>query len=146
MCLAECCVLSRWLYPHILVPHPWGAGAGQVLPCPQPWHPTTFCPSAGGCRGVAAGPLPSDGGCLSHRLLSHRPTKLLQSSRDPTSAQGWEAPPRPSCHPCWKQEWPGPFPGGLTGGWVPWTSSIFAISEDSLLSRLSLLHKALLPS
>uniref|UniRef100_A0A8C0XD00 GTP-binding protein REM 2 n=1 Tax=Castor canadensis TaxID=51338 RepID=A0A8C0XD00_CASCN len=28
--------------------------------------------------GVAAGPLPSDGGRVSHRLLSHRSTKLLQ--------------------------------------------------------------------
>uniref|UniRef100_A0A287AF53 RRAD and GEM like GTPase 2 n=1 Tax=Sus scrofa TaxID=9823 RepID=A0A287AF53_PIG len=72
----------------------------------------------GGCWGVATGPLPSDGGCLSHRLLSHRPTKLLQSSRDPTTAQGWEAPPRPACHPRWKQE-PGTIPGGVTGGWVP---------------------------
>uniref|UniRef100_A0A8C4M3G1 RRAD and GEM like GTPase 2 n=1 Tax=Equus asinus asinus TaxID=83772 RepID=A0A8C4M3G1_EQUAS len=78
----------------------------------------------GRCRGVAAGPLPSERGCLSHRLLSHRPTKLLQSSRDPTSAPGWEAPPRPACHPCWKQERPGPLPGGLTGGWVSFLNLI----------------------
>uniref|UniRef100_A0A8C6QQL4 Rad and gem related GTP binding protein 2 n=1 Tax=Nannospalax galili TaxID=1026970 RepID=A0A8C6QQL4_NANGA len=34
--------------------------------------------NSGGCRWVAAGPLPSDGGCLSHRLLSHGSKKLLQ--------------------------------------------------------------------
>uniref|UniRef100_A0A8C0K414 RRAD and GEM like GTPase 2 n=1 Tax=Canis lupus dingo TaxID=286419 RepID=A0A8C0K414_CANLU len=70
----------------------------------------------GGRRGVAAGPLPSDRGCLSHRLLSHGPTKLLQSSRDPPSAASWEAPPRPPCHPRRKQERPGPLAGGIPGG------------------------------
>uniref|UniRef100_G1SF25 RRAD and GEM like GTPase 2 n=1 Tax=Oryctolagus cuniculus TaxID=9986 RepID=G1SF25_RABIT len=72
----------------------------------------------GGCRGVAAGPLSPDRGCLSHRLLSHRPEKFLQSSRDPPSAAGWEAPPRPPGHPRGKQERPGPLPGGVTGGCV----------------------------
>uniref|UniRef100_H2Q7Z5 RRAD and GEM like GTPase 2 n=2 Tax=Pan TaxID=9596 RepID=H2Q7Z5_PANTR len=72
----------------------------------------------GGCRRVAAGPLPSDRGRLSHRLLSHRPTEFLQSSRDPTSAPGWEAAPRPTRYPRWKQERLGPLPGGITGGCV----------------------------
>uniref|UniRef100_E9PVZ0 Rad and gem related GTP binding protein 2 n=1 Tax=Mus musculus TaxID=10090 RepID=E9PVZ0_MOUSE len=33
--------------------------------------------NSGRCRRMAAGSLPSDGGCLSHRLLSDRSTKLL---------------------------------------------------------------------